>query len=234
MGIITFNGSSSEGIFVVEHPPEYEIPEREYEIVPVPGRNGDLVFDKGSYKNVDRSYDIAVGKIGGDYTTLVNPISKWLHSTSGYARLEDSYEPDYYKLAMYSEKKSFSNIYQQAGRATITFNRKPQRFLKSGDTKITNPTSIINPTTFDSSPIITVRGTGNGVLHIGAFIITITNIINFITLNSEIGDAYNGLINLNDYIVLSNGFPKLVPGSNTISFSGGITSVEIIPKWWTI
>ena len=37
------------------------------------------------------------------------------------------------------------------------------------------------------------------------------------------------------YVVLKNReFPKLVPGSNTISFSGGITSVEIIPRWWTI
>jgi phage-related protein len=40
--------------------------------------------------------------------------------------------------------------------------------------------------------------------------------------------------NRNSTITLNNGFPKLVPGENNISFSGGITSVEVIPKWWTL
>jgi phage-related protein len=237
MGVIIFNGVSSLDYGIqVESPPNYEIPERNYEITPIPGRNGELTLDRGGYKNVNRSYQIAIGAVGGDFTTLANKISKWLHSGSGYARLEDSYEPDHYKLATYSEDGSISNILQQAGRLTINFNRKPQRFLKTGDTKsiITIPTTLVNPTDQSALPIITVKGSGAGVLHVGSYVVTISDIINYIDLNSDIEEAYNGIINLNGYITLSNGFPKLIPGDNLISFSGGITSVEVLPKWWTI
>ena len=238
MGIITFNGKSSQDYGIqVEHPPEYEIPEREYEIIAIPGRNGDPVIDKGSFKNVNRSYQIAIGSRQSDFTTLANKISTWLHSTSGYARLEDSYEPDYYKIAMYAESNNVQNILEHAGRATINFNRKPERFLKSGEYKtiFNSSGNIFNPTGFVSKPIITVRGNGNGVLHVGGCTVSITNIINFIDIDSDIEDSYNGTTNLNLYVTLDNKeYPKLVPGDNSISFTGGITSVEVMPKWWTI
>lgn len=238
MGVITFNGVTSSSLGIqVEHPPNYETPERDYTIVPIPGRNGNVSIDNGCYKNVNRSYQIAIGEIGGNFADLSNKISKWLHSGNGYLRLEDTYEPDYYKLAMYVEENSIENILQQAGRATITFNRKPQRFLKTGDTKNTFSVSggtISNPTNFNSLPLIVVKGSGNGILTIGGYVVTLTNIISSITLNSEIEEAYNGTTNLNMYVTLSKGFPMLLPGNNTVAFSGGITSVEIYPKWWTI
>ena len=31
--------------------------------------------------------------------------------------------------------------------------------------------------------------------------------------------------------VKGEGFPLFAPGKNTITFSGGITSVEIVPRW---
>lgn len=237
MGIITFNGGSSQNIFQVEHPPEYEIPERDYDIVPVPGRNGDLTLDKGSYKNVNRSYDIAFGSQTGDFVAMANAVAKWLHSTSGYARLEDSYEPDYYKIAKFSEEVSLQNILQHAGRATINFNRKPQRFLKTGEAKssILNGSTLINPTNYIALPTITIKGTGDGILNVGTYSVAIRNIITSIDINSEIEEAYNGGTNLNIYVTFNNNeVPKLVPGNNVISFSGGITSVDVVPKWWTI
>jgi phage-related protein len=239
MGVIIFNGLSSQDLFKIERPPDYEFAEKDYEAVPIPGRNGDLTLDKGSYKNVDRSYDIAVGSIiDNSFTDLVNRISEWLHSTSGYARLEDSYEPNYYKMARYSESGSIKNILQKAGRVTITFNRKLQRFLKSGDTvNIFNSVGVLNnPTNFVSLPIITVIGSGTGVLRIGNYVVNYLSIGTDIIIDSEVEDAYdNALGNQNGNIELVNKeFPKLTPGENEVSFSGGITSVHIVPKLWTL
>ena len=31
--------------------------------------------------------------------------------------------------------------------------------------------------------------------------------------------------------VTGDGFPEFVPGENHIEFGGGITSIEIIPRW---
>lgn len=237
MGVITFNGIASDKLGIqVEHPPGYETPKKDYEIVHVPGRNGDVYIDKGSYQNISRTYDIAVGSVGGDFTTLANKISEWLYAPIGYARLEDTYEPDYYRLASYSDTMDVKNILKQAGRVTISFDCKPQRFLKSGEQtiKLTAKGTLTNPTKFDALPTITVKGSGKGVLQIGNYTITISEINSSITIDCELQDAYNGTANRNSSVTLNNGFPKLIPGSNAISFSGGITSVEVIPKWWTL
>lgn len=237
MGVIIYNGLSSKDFgIVVEHPPNYELPERNYDTYHVPGRNGDVIVDLGSYNNVDRSYEIAVGDLDKWFPEMAMKVSAWLHSGSGYARLEDSYEASHYRLASYHESVSIENILFHGGRATIHFNCKPQRFLKAGDKKRTFKKAgiIHNPTSFSSEPIITVYGTGSGVLVIGGYTVTISDIGSTVVINSELQDAYKGAENRNPYVTLSSNFPRLVPGDNRISFSGGITSVEVIPKWWTL
>lgn len=238
MGIIIFNGLSSADYGIkVWQAPTYTIPERDYETVHVPGRDGDLILDKGSYKNTTRSYVVSFGRGDKkDFTLLANSLSEWLHSCSGYARLEDSYEPEYYRMAAYDESNDITNAYHQAGQATIKFNCKPQRFLKSGDAVITFSKNgfLDNPTFFSARPIIKVYGNGDGVLRIGEYAVTITAIEEHIVIDSEMMDAYKGTLNCNSKIKLNGNFPRLEKGRNEILFSGGITSLEVQPKWWTI
>lgn len=237
MGIIKYNGISTDEVgIVVETPPDYEIPERNYEIIPVPGRNGDIVIDLNSYKNVVREYNIAIGEEDGDFSVLSSKIANWLYSGHGYLRLEDSYLPEYYMMAAVIAPNNIINILQQAGRATVQFNRKPQRFLKSGDRSIivTKQTTLFNPTQFNSKPLIIVNGTGSGVANIGGYSVKIDNLEDEITIDCELEESYKGTNNQNKKVTLSNGYPLLVPRDNIVNFSGGITKVTIIPRWWTI
>ena len=239
MGIIIFNGQSSEDYNVmVEHKPDYEHPEKDYDVIHVPGRNGDIIVDKGSWKNITRSYDIAFHSVHDkDFVYTASGVSQWLHAPSGYARLEDSYEPEYYRMAVYKESGSFTNILAEAGRATISFDCKPQRFLKSGEFvhKFIKETCLKNPTAYDSLPKIIIYGSGSGVLTVNGSVTNISSIGNGMVIDSELQDAYHGTSNWNKYITLNNHkFPRLKPGENLISFSGGITSVEVIPRWWTL
>lgn len=238
MGFIIFNGISSEDYHIqVEHPPGYDIPERDYEIVHVPGRNGDVVIDKGSYQNKDRSYEIAIGSEDRLFPEMASKISEWLHSTTGYARLEDSYEPEHYRMAVYKEETEIENILGHGGRATIKFNCKPQRFLKTGDRVVTFSSSGIlkNQTYQAADPIITIYGSGEGVLNVGGYVVSISNITEPVIVDSEIQDVYSkNMENLNGITSLNKGFPKLKRGENEISFSGGITSVEVKPRWWML
>lgn len=237
MGVIIFNDISSRDYDIqVEKLPDYETPEKDYDIIHVPGRNGDVIIDKGSYKNTRRRYQLSVGSLTKDFVSMANAISEWLHSASGYARLEDSYEPEYYRMAIYKDSGLIENLLGSAGRTSIAFNCKPQRFLKSGDesTVFSEAGTIFNPTGFKSFPTIIINGNGAGVLRIGIYTVSVSSIDTSVTINSDIQDAYNGMENRNSTITLNNGFPKLVPGENNISFSGGITSVEVIPKWWTL
>lgn len=237
MGVVIYNGISSKSLGIeVEHPPDYEMPERDYDTYHVPGRNGDLIMDHGSYRNVERAYEIAIGDQNVLFPELANKIAIWLHSGTGYHRLEDSYEDKYYRLASYHESANITNILFHAGRATIHFDCKPQRYLKAGERKrtFTSAGKLNNPTRFQSLPIITVKGSGAGVLTVGSYTVSLTDVLTETTINSEAQDVYKGSENRNPYTTLSAGFPKLEPGNNNISFSGGITSVEVIPKWWTL
>ena len=234
MGVIIFNNKSSADCRIqVAHPPGYAYPERDYTITHIPGRNGDIIQDNGCYKNVERTYEVSFDAPNEDFATYANVVSAWLHSTTGYARLEDSYEPNYYRMATYQESNIFENLYNKAGTATIVFECKPQRFLKTGDNTITikNSLTIMNPTGFEAYPLFKVTGT-SGVLTVNGNSITISSIKDFVMLDCELQDAYKENINKNSTI--SGTFPVLKPGSNTIRWTGSISSVTMKPRWWTI
>ena len=234
MGVIIFNNKSSADCRIqVAHPPGYAYPERDYTITHIPGRNGDIIQDNGCYKNVERTYEVSFDAPNEDFATYANAVSAWLHSTTGYARLEDSYEPNYYRMATYQESNIFENLYNQAGTATIVFECKPQRFLKTGDNTIAiqNNLTIVNPTGFEAYPLFKVTGT-SGVLTVNGNSITFSSIDDFVMLDCELQDAYKENINKNSTI--SGTFPVLKTGSNTISWTGAISSVTMKPRWWTI
>lgn len=237
MGEIVFNGRSSRDVGLeVETFPEYQSPKRTYEKVHIPGRNGDLIIDSGCWENVVRTYSVSAGSLEEDYTVMMNRILEWLRSSTTYGRLEDSYEPDYYRMAVFLEEFLISNLYNQGGKATISFDCKPQRFLKKGDepVTITGQTTFHNPTGFSSSPIIHVYGEGQGSLQVGTYSVDITEIGSHLIIDSDLQDAYYGTVNKNSVIKIPDGFPKLGIGPTTIGFSGGIKKVEVIPKWYTL
>lgn len=245
MGIIIFNNLSSKDYgILVEHPPGYQFPQKDYDMVHIPGRNGDLVIDNESYQNVERKYEIAIGSLSEKFTPQANRIAEWLHSANGYARLEDSYEPEYYRMALFKDQGEIDNILFHAGRITISFDCKPQRFLKSGDETITIEDSAVlrNPTIYKSNPIITVYGTVTGgiaeVINIGDYSVGINAIDEYVTIDSSIFDVYKktptGIVNKNSTVNFTNGYPKIQKGDVPITFTSGITKVEVVPRWWTL
>ena len=236
MGIVVFNGISSQDLHIqVQTEPSYDFPEKDYDVTHVPGRNGDIVIDQGSWQNVSRKYNLAMdaGKIS--YTEVASKLVQWLHSASGYARLEDSYEPDFYRMAMYKDSGSISNIFNKAGQIDVEFTCKPQRYFKSGEAAdiFVASSEYRNPTDFPAKPLVKIHGSGSGVVGIGTYTVTINDIIDGMIVDSEQQDTYKDQMNCNSKVSITE-YPKLVSGNNTISISGGVTSIEIIPRWWTL
>ena len=79
---------------------------------------------------------------------------------------------------------------------------------------------------------------GSGTLTVGDQTITISGLTNStrMVIDSELQDIYEegSLTNLNGKVSFSDGFPLLIPGVNPIEFTGSITSVEVIPRWWIL
>ena len=233
MEFFVYNGKSSREFNVVinEHT-GYSAPERDCDVIEIPGMNGDLTLDNGRYKNISVTYKCG---ISNNFASHISNLKAWLYSNIGYHRLEDTFDPDHFRLARVSENlepTSFARA--RAGQFDIKFDCKPQRFLKSGEETyiFTGTGKIINPTFYNALPLI--RAYGTGTLGIGSTTITINSANIYTDIDCAIQDAYKGATNCNGNLTLNSGdFPVLEPGENGISLSG-ITSIELTPRWWTL
>lgn len=117
----------------------YRLPDRDVEYIAVPGRNGDLAIDNGRWQNVSVTYSCFIPKhFREHYADLVS----WLASQKGYGRLEDARHPEFYWLArMDADVDPKMVVADDSGTFTLTFNCKPQRFLKSGEIPVEVPCS---------------------------------------------------------------------------------------------
>lgn len=240
MEYFIYNGISSADLgLYVGGKESFNAPARNIKKISVPGRNGDIVIDQGSYKNISVSYTILAMS---NFKSKVAQIKDWLVRPTGYCRLEDSYSPDHFRLGMVTEGIDFI-LYKlnTIGKAVITFDCKPQKFLKSGEIVTTFDANgyINNPTNFEAKPLVQVMGfTGVGTWSVNnvTFTITYGGLLDYLWFDFETQNVYRTKSqNRNQFVSInSDTFPTLIPGSNEISFGGSITSLKITPRWWTL
>ena len=235
--MIIWAGTSNKDVgMIVEHYPSVVLPNRSQEIQKVPGRNGDIIITNGSFENYDQQYSVFIdAKHIGKLEQVMPTIVDWLLGHEGYQRLEDSYFPDFYRLAYYAGGAQFISVFNEYGQGTLTFNCAPEKYYKSGEKTITLTKGQVlrNPSSFAAYPLITVKGSGSGTLSFNGTALTISSIGTFVTIDTKLHKAYNGTTNRNSTITGSYESLKLGK-STTITWSGGVTGVDIIPRWWTI
>ena len=234
MHYLIYNGESSADYdLLVGAQNTFNAPKRSVTKYTIPGRNGDLIKDNGCFENISVPYTV-VCKSG--FENLADSISAWLKSPTSYCRLEDSHHPEYYRMGLVTDAITYTTgTLNHSAKATVTFDCKPQKWLIEGERveKFTSAGIIFNPTEFASKPLIKVYGNGQSTLKIGDYSMSL-NLQAYITIDSELMDCTRGNMNMNSYVVLASGFPELKSGMNLITFTGGITSIEITGRWWTI
>lgn len=209
-------------------------PEWQYESISIPGRNGDLTIPQKRFKNITVSYPAFITSKFAENAAAAR--FYLLSAGAKYRRIEDDYHPDSYRLGIFSGPIDFETRFLNlSGEVSFAFNCKPQRFLKSGEhsLKIQSGQTLWN-SWMPALPLIQITGTDSGEIVIGGSTVEITDIPGSITIDSDVQNAYNGLSNLNNNIIITGGFPALDTGENVVAFSGGITDVEITPRWWTL
>lgn len=250
MGIITFNGKSSSSFgIIVERYPSPNRPARRGTVLQIPGRNGNLVIEDGTYENVTLKFDVYLSAEPANLYDRAAAVADWLLGSSGYQRLTTEYEPDIFRLARFAGPLDIEAILNSHGRATLEFDCYPQRFdalghvysdygsLSSGSAAITNTGIMI------AKPMIKVTGKGNVVLDFSSAATGNTTEVDFafstsktetIILDCDMHDAYyEDGSNANAAVSFSDAeaslpesadyfyptFPELTPGSNTVSLS---------------
>lgn len=106
-------------------------PARSYNVLNIPGRNGDLLGFGSKLENVEITYRAFIYT---NFDANIAALRSFLLSHVGYFKLTDSYHPDEYRLAYYKGPFVPDVVANNgAGSFDLTFVCKPQRFLNSGE-----------------------------------------------------------------------------------------------------
>lgn len=235
-GLIVYGGeASSDYGMVVAEAPSFERPTRKQSVYTVPGRMGDVVFQQDAWNDVARTYQVWMADDADkSLVDTVDAFEAWLNSQKGYQRLEDSFEPDVFRLAYYSGGIGVSNHIMQYGEATLTFTCRPERFYKSGEQPVTvvNGDKINNPTRFASKPLIHIEGSGTVTITCGGKTMS-ASVTDYINIDCEQMNAYR-LPSENKNSQISGSFPVIEPGINTVGITGTVSLCTITPRYFTI
>ncbi len=237
----TFNGKNSKDFMLfLSGPAVYNSAAPDVESITIPGRNGELIQNNAAtsrrrFANVDISYDAF---FFNGLPAQTAAVKAWLLSPNSYCELRDTYDPDFYRMAVCTSAIEFDVTRQKAAEMTLTFNCKPQRWSIAGSQPITftaSGTVLNNRYEFYAEPLITVTGTGAGILKIGDYSVALYYFDDGdITLDSETQNAYLADGSFCNDSIYTDEFPLLAPGNNTVSWTGGIETVSITPRWWTL
>ena len=199
---------SGEGVF--------NAPKRAVEMVAVPGRNGAVAVDQGYWENIEVTYPAF--NYEEDMASFCQALSDFrnaLASQKGYQRLSDTFHPDEYRMAVFSDGIEIKPVmYNTAANFDIVFNCKPQRWLTSGEQALTVADGgiVTNPTPYDASPLLMVEGDGN--IGFNGYSIDIENVVigqialaspkTFTSKNYTLGLLHSSQVNSGDTITVSS------------------------------
>lgn len=219
----TYDGESSldYGVYLTGEG-VFNAPERAVEMIEIPGRNGTYALDQGRFKNITVTYKAGmVDYSESDFADKMSDLRNWLCSKVGYCRLEDDYNPNEYRMAVYMSGIQVDHEDLQTGEFEITFDCKPQRWLSSGETatSVANNGTITNPTRFASSPLI--QAWGYGEIDVGDYPLTIENtVIGDVVLMDGKSEMKTSPIS-NNPILIKEEYPvKSLNNGDTITVSG--------------
>lgn len=136
---LAFAGKSSKDFLLyLSGPGVYDSPAADVESTSVPGRNGDIITENARtgrrrYQNVDIKYKAF---FFNGLPAKTAAVKAWLLSPIGYQKLQDTYDPDFFRMAVCKDALEFDITAQKAAEMELTFNCKPQRWSVDGQRTI--------------------------------------------------------------------------------------------------
>lgn len=223
---IMFNGAKSSyyGLLVSEYP---TIPcvNEDVEEVEIEGRNGSLLIKKGTYKN--RELHIKFKMIDSDYFwSRFKKAETWLSNIRDNRLLYDRKDKCFIvKRVLFGDISKELRLY---GEFEVTFIVEPflQDMSLFSRSWLENEYVITNQGDFETFPELKLYGNGNIQVQINDDIFTINNVVDEVTINSELMLCY-GKYKENKLLDMNGGFPVLKIGDNEIIVSSNITKTSI-------
>ena len=210
-------------------------PQKDVDFINIPGRDGALIVDYGTFQNIVLTVPCF---IHGDFDTKFNGLINTLGAIRSYVPLRFSNDPGHTRQGypLMTQAPTVKRI-NEDGWFDLSFNCKPFRYLRNGDSSIAIDTpsmQITNPTKFDSLPLLEVSGYGRFEILSGTQIEVAQHPSGYIRINSENMTITGNLpypYKASDYVtIITGGYPRLFPGENTL-YADNTLAAYIYPYW---
>lgn len=224
MVTVEFKGITNKHLsLVVTHLDQRRRPEEQIEIIDIEGRSGSLVDRYGDYKSYERKIEFVHMKQDN-----AREIHKWLSGKGVLRTSEEQYGYFYADVVGELERKLAGS-----GKSilTTTFLVEPYLYLDAGknEIEITQQSKLYNIGSIYADPLIKVFGTGDGQILINSQVIQFSDIQDYLMVDAKLKIVHKD--NLPAGRKMSGPFPILEEGENIVFFNGGITKLEITPRW---
>ena len=236
---LIFNNYRAEdlGFIVVEGAPEI-LAQENYEVVDIEGRNGCLIKNKGTYPDIQKTFTItAIDYIDDDnIEDMMNSIKKWFFDIKDN-RLFYAFSNKYNIVKKVIFEEDVRTSFEEFGDFQVTFLCEPfyyevqEPVIYLGSTTEDTSYEIINNGDFESSPRITIYGTGNIGFNLNNELIAVKNVSEFVQIDTKLLTCTDSKGNNKRGDLLSD-FPMIQRGTNTITIPSnqGVTKIVINPR----
>lgn len=211
----------------------YTTPERDVSSYEIAGFDGDIFVDNGRDKGVDMTIPLILyNEKSIPVIKMSHNIGDWLRRVNSWGHLIRSDDPDYTYECYHHEQVDYAKQLQFLGKTEITFRSKPYKYHNIGLTEI----SVVKKATLNnignksSQPKIKIHGKGDGNVIVNGKKFLLSSIQNEVTIDSlaKMTTEKDKEVSLKAKFLE---YPIFKVGSNTIDFDGGITSLDILPRW---
>ncbi|WP_196007906.1 distal tail protein Dit [Clostridium tyrobutyricum] len=223
------NSFDDFGILIAQRP-NIPSPKRRVNMINIPGRNSNLRFDEKTYDDITLTVECSV-KNRENIADKIDDIAVWLFE-AGESDLIFSFQEDKKYIAQVVNSIDFKQVYKYFSEFPIIFNCRPFKYAVENNIVniIETGTTINNPGTIESEPVISIYGSGDIVFKINGQQISLKGVSEKIIVDSVIQDCYDDAgNNLNGN--MSGEFLKMKSSENIIEWSGNVTKVELLPNW---
>jgi len=240
----TFNGRSSKDFnLLIQNNFEVEPGGTDVSYTSIPGRNLDIVNPNNRYNNGTLKYECFVDirwfnqSFYKDLSELKRDLVYWLEVSenySGYSKLIDNLDENYYYLARLSKTPTMSFISSKCANITLEFNVGPVKYRLDSQNyqPIVSGDMLLNPEPLCSYPIIKVEGTGSFDLTLNGVTYKITDLGGLTYIDSTKHRVYDDSKLKNNVAIFPNyQYPILNYGKNTISWNNENAEVSILLNW---
>lgn len=247
--VFWYDGICSEDLGIRITPfPEFSAAKPRVTKYSIPGRNGDLTYWDGSFKNVSADISCAILNPAGVEAALTN-VNRWM-ADCGYKKFVISTEPGRYRLARITNAAEIAIRMGVLAPFVINLDCKPQRFFDDETPLIFSGESwkVFNGTGFEALPRIrlflptdTTYAKAQTIYFKnskGEYSITIP--APWLSLSKWIDIDINARTVTNDTgksvaaTTVDTGYPVFCAGNTTISGTDWVEKAELYPRWWTL